>query len=131
MLAGASDTDASKSTFNDVRQNQYNVGHVQLVSPCLAGASSVANFISSLVPVQASREQIRALSNSIDTLLKALDTEYFVGRLLEAHTSVALKNLSNLLKEIAEFVQKQISDGFLKLLFMKGDCIVQIETYYH
>lgn len=94
-FAGAQNADASKSTFNDVRRNQINVGTIQLASPSLVTASSIINFAASMAQnVQASRQQIAALVSSIETLLKTLDAEYLAGRLLASQTSVALENLN-------------------------------------
>ena len=95
--------DASKSIFNDVGQNQYNIGKIQLASsPCLAPAFSVARFISSMAEqVRASREQVVALAASINTLLKTLDAEYHAKRLLEDQTSLALKNLTECVDKCA------------------------------
>lgn len=95
-LAGAQNADVSKSTFNDVRQNQYNVGTIQLASsPCLANAISEATFTASIVKqVQASREQIAGLASYIELLLTTLDAEYLAGRLLESKTSAALETLN-------------------------------------
>jgi len=92
-LAGAQNAAISKSILNDVAQNQYNFHLNQSPSP-LVPLFSVANVISSMVPeVKASKEQIKALATSIDTLLKMLDTEYQSGRLLETQSSVSLESL--------------------------------------
>jgi hypothetical protein len=94
-FAGALHANASKSTFNDVGQNQFNVGTIEIGSAaCLAPAFSLATFISSMVQqVQSNRQQIAALVASVNTLLKTLDAEYSSGRLLDSKTSVALENL--------------------------------------
>jgi len=84
--------------FNDVGQNQCNIGqNIQLAaSPCsnLTPAFYLASFISSTVhQAQASRGQFQALSACIQTLLNTLNEEYQSGRLPIDHTSVALENL--------------------------------------
>jgi hypothetical protein len=95
--------DASRSTFNDVGQNQYivNVGTIQLASGfsgsprSLESAFDTANFISTMVQqVNASRQQANALVSSIDALLKALDSEYLAEPSLVSQTSAALESLN-------------------------------------
>jgi hypothetical protein len=95
-FAGALNADASKSTFNDVRQNQYNVGTIQLSSsPSLTSAFTIANVTASMVQhVQESRQQIAALVSYVDTLLKIIDAEFAAGRLLASQTSAALEHLN-------------------------------------
>jgi hypothetical protein len=154
-FAGSRNADASKGTFNDVGQNQFNIGNIQLAaasqSPSLEAAFSIANYISSMVQqVQTSREQIAVLVASITTLLMTLDAEYQAKPLLEAQSALALQNLNEyvipqfyqkdpscrlemgnrLLKEVAEFVQKQTVTGFMKSLSAKDERVAQIETYY-
>jgi hypothetical protein len=97
-FAGASKAHIFDSTFNDIGKNQYNfnIG----CAPCLSPSFSLATFITSMVEqVQSSPEQIKALLSAIDTLLKTLDAEYKAGRLLEAHTSVALDSLQTYVDE--------------------------------
>lgn len=94
-FASAHNVDASKCMFNDVRQNQYNVGTIQLASSCLSPAFTMATFVASMVQqVQASRKQTASLVYSVGILLKTLDAEYLAGRLLVSQTSVALENLN-------------------------------------
>ena len=95
-FTGAQNADASNSTFNDVRQNQYNVGTIHLASsPCLTSAISEATFTASIVKqAQASREQMAELAFYVDVVLRTLDGEYLAGRLVESRTSAALENLN-------------------------------------
>jgi hypothetical protein len=93
-FAGALNADTSKSTFNNVRQNQYNVGTIQL-SSTLTSAFTIANITASMVQHgQVSRKQITALVSYVDTLLKIVDAEFAVGCLLAAQTSAALEHLN-------------------------------------
>ncbi|KIM82420.1 hypothetical protein PILCRDRAFT_461876 [Piloderma croceum F 1598] len=99
--------------------------------PYLAPAFSIFKFIWSTVDqVQASKQQLEVLAQSLAQLLKALNGEYRAGRLLQARTSTSLADLSRLLKEISAFVQREASRGFLKLLFTKDQRIAQIEAYH-
>lgn len=92
---GAHYANAANGTFNDVRRDQYNV-QIQISSlPHLAQSCSSAQLISSMVArVDIDREQMQVLSNSVNTLLRALDVEYSAGRLVESATSVALEGLN-------------------------------------
>ena len=108
--------------------------------PCLAPAFSVLRFIwTSIQNVKISRWQVKALAQSIAQLLQMIQEEYLAGRLQEINTSTALANLCGcilatpivgvsgtdqhlshrLLDEISEFVQKEASHVFLKLLFTR------------
>jgi hypothetical protein len=116
--------------------------------PYLAPAFSIFKFIWSTVDqVQASKQQLEVLAQSLAQLLKVLNGEYRAGRLLQARTSTPLADLSKcvrsgwslikfkfpsyrLLKEISAFVQREASRGFLKLLFTKDQRIAQIEAYH-
>jgi hypothetical protein len=118
--------------------------------PCLAPAFSVLRFIySSVKQAQVSKQQLQALSQTIAQLLWTLNREYRSGRLLHAKTSTAVDDLGRfviltmfyvlgsdqrisyrLLNEISEFVQKEVSCPFLKLLFTKGQRIARIEEYH-
>jgi hypothetical protein len=97
-LAGSNNTHAPNATFNDVAQNQYNfqTTNIQLALPAILGqAVSSAKFIASTIPhININQEQIKALSFSISTLLRALDAEYSAGRLLHSFTSAALDKLN-------------------------------------
>jgi hypothetical protein len=118
--------------------------------PYLAPAFSVLRFIcSSVEQARASKRQLQALSQTIAQLLWTLNREYRSGRLLHAKTSTAVDNLGRsviltmsyvlgsyrrisyrLLDEISEFVQKEVSCPFLKLLFTKDQRIAGIERYH-
>jgi hypothetical protein len=79
-------------------------------------------------------------------LLQTLDKEYRARRLLKDETLVTLANLSKfvtsqlreaefnfqrrLLEDISNFVQREASSSFLKLLFAKNRKIVRIDGYY-
>jgi hypothetical protein len=117
--------------------------------PYLSPAFSVFKFIwSQIAQVQASKQQLEVLARSLAQLLKALNSEYCAGRLLQARTSSPLDDLCrcvrcvmgctlmlisiwcSLLKEISTFIQREASRGFLKLLFTKDQRITQIEGYH-
>ena len=118
--------------------------------PYLAPAFSVLRFIySSVEQAQASKQQLQALAQTIAQLLWTLNREYRSGRLLHAKTSTAVDDLGRfviltmsyilgsywrishrLLNEISEFVQKEVSYPFLKLLFTKDQRIARIEQYH-
>jgi hypothetical protein len=125
-FTAATGVDASKSIFNDVGQNQYNIGQIQLAaSPCLAPAFSVATFISSMAQqVRASREQVVALAASINTLLKTLDAEYHAERLLEDQTSSALKNLT-------EYVDNALQRNPLLISVETGEKLTEGDCQVH
>jgi len=62
--------------------------------PYLAPAFSILRFIcSSVEQAQASKQQLRALAQTIAQLLCALNEEYRAGRLVEARTSTSVTNL--------------------------------------
>ena len=118
--------------------------------PYLAPAFSILRFIcSSVEQAQASKQQLRALAQTIAQLLCTLNEEYHAGRLVEAKTLTSIANLDRfvsltltrvpgshwhlscrLLDEISVFVQKEASRPFLMLLFTKGQRITQIEQYH-
>jgi hypothetical protein len=117
--------------------------------PYLARAFSTLKFIcSSVDQVQASKSQLETLAQSIAQLLQALNGEYRTRRLLQVRTSVALSDLSRLvvfamqgslmyivpsrrlLDDISNFVQKEVSSSFLKLLFNKNRRVSRIDNYY-
>jgi hypothetical protein len=118
--------------------------------PYLAPAWSILRFIYSLVEqAQASKQQLQALAQTIAQLLWTLNREYFSGQLLYENTSTTVDDLGRfviitvpyilvsyqcishrLLDEISEFVQKEVTCSFLKLLFTKGQRIARIEQYH-
>jgi hypothetical protein len=118
--------------------------------PCLGSAFSTLKFIwSSIQTAEASKRQLRALTESIAQLLQTLDSEYQAERLLKVQTSTPLANLHRfamltlswalgfdrfpshrLLDEISAFVQKEALCGFLKLLFTKDQRIARIEAFH-
>lgn len=116
-FAGSQNADATKGMFNDIGQNQYNIGNIQLAaasSPGLESAFSLANYISSMVQqVQTSREQITVLVASINTLLMTLDAEYHAKRLLEAQSALALQNLN-------EYVPCDLIDTTVHICWKRG-----------
>lgn len=97
-FTGTQHANVQDATFNDVGRNQYifQTTNIQLPSsPQLEQAFSSARLISSAVPhIDMSREQMTALSMSINTLLLTLDAEFSVGRLLETRTAAALGDLN-------------------------------------
>ncbi len=118
--------------------------------PYLDFTFSVFRFIwTSVEQAQASKQQLRALAQTIAQLLSTLDKEYRAGRLVQAETSTPVADLGGfviltapyipgsyrcalhrLLEEISVFVQKETSRPFIKLLFTKGQRIAQIEQYH-
>lgn len=99
--------------------------------PCLAPAFSMLKFISSSADqVQGSKSQLGVLVQLIAHLLLALNQEYRTKQLLQDRTSVALTDLSRLLDQISDFMQKQVSSSFLMLLFAKNGRIARIDRYY-
>lgn len=80
----------SGGSFNDVGQNQniYNMQTALFIGGSISSRLQQAES-------HGSREQLQALSASINTLLSTLDTEYRAERLLESNTSDALKNLNS------------------------------------
>ena len=107
--------------------------------PYLAPAWSILRFIySSVEQAQASKQQLQALAQTIAQLLWTLNREYFSGQLLYENTSTTVDDLGRfviitlpyilvsyqcishrLLDEISEFVQKEVTCSFLKLLSPK------------
>ena len=128
------------------------IGHCLSLAPVpyLGAAFEVLRFIwISIEQAQASKGQLKALAQTIAQLLYTLDKEYREGRLQEGETATPLGNLGmyviftvphapasyhcpsyRLLEEIAAFVQKESSRGFLKLLFTKDERIARIEGYH-
>jgi hypothetical protein len=116
--------------------------------PYLGPAFSVFKFVwSQIAQVQASKQQLKVLAQSLAQLLQTLNTKYHAGRLLQERTSTPLTDLFrcarsmmgwtlmlipsySLLKEISAFVQREASRRFLKLLFTKDQRITQIEGYH-
>ena len=97
-FTGAHNIHVSDSIFNEVGGNQYNfqTTNIQVTSsPHLAQAFSAARLISSMVThVEIDREQLKDLSQFVDTLLWGLNAEYAANRLLEFTTSEALEKLN-------------------------------------
>ncbi|KIM77036.1 hypothetical protein PILCRDRAFT_12391 [Piloderma croceum F 1598] len=88
--------------------------------PYLAPAFSILRFICSPIEqAQASKQQLRALAQTIAQLLCMLNEEYRAGRLVRAKTSTSVANLDR-------FVSLTVS---LTLLFTKGHGIAQIDQY--
>src|ERR1700683_295751 len=116
--------------------------------PYLAPAFAALRFIwSSIEQAQTSKQQLKALAQSIAQLLQTLDGQYCARRLLEVQTSKSLTDLCGfvmftllckdflelsyrLLEEISTFIKKEASCIFLKLLFTKDQRITQIDEYH-
>ena len=115
--------------------------------PELASASATFKFIcSSVEQCEVNKSQLEALTNSIKQLLQALDKEYRARRSLKDETLVTPADLSRfvtsqlreaefnlqirLLEDISDFVQREASSSFLKLLFAKNRKIIRIDGYY-
>lgn len=94
-FTGAHHANLLDPTFNDIGQNQYNVQITNISSPHISRAFSAAQVISSMVAhVEIDREQLKALSSCINTLLRTISREYSAGRLLESTVSAALEELN-------------------------------------
>ena len=119
-------------------------------APHLVPAFSVLRFIwLSVQQVQASKQQLQTLAQTIAQLLWTLNGEYSAGRLREGRTSTPLVDLRRsvssivlfrpssiplfyrLLDNVSTFVEKAASSTFLKLLFTKDRRISRIEGYYN
>lgn len=117
--------------------------------PYLAPAFAAFRFIwSSVEQAQASKQQLKVLTQSIAQLLQTLNGQYRAQRLLEVQTSKSFTDLCGfvmfvlllywfghlwepcrLLEEISTFVEKDASCTFLKLLFTKDQRITKIDEY--
>jgi hypothetical protein len=97
-FSGAHNIHVSDSIFNEVGGNQYNfqTTNIQVTSSShLAQAFSAARLISSMVThVEIDREQLKDLSQSIDTLLRELNAKCAANRLLDSTTSEVLEKLN-------------------------------------
>ncbi|KAK2462742.1 hypothetical protein APHAL10511_005260 [Amanita phalloides] len=80
--------------------------------------------------VKIDKEQLLILSGRLAGLLKILNGEYQSGRLLQAQTSSALKDLNKLSTQVAHLIEMATSEHFLEVLFAKDLRQSQIREFH-
>ncbi|KAF9484937.1 kinase-like protein [Pholiota conissans] len=99
--------------------------------PCLSAAFALLKLIWDEVQlVWSYKYQLKELARSIAFLLSTLNDQFQRRTRLESSTLDSLCDLQYLLNDIVDWIAKQKSYGFFKLLFVKEDSQAAIDSYH-